>query len=189
MATVAEKIAQDFGSDHGRFLSATAGNLTEVCLQQAVRIVEEFGKKKFIFADDSAVTMGDGQWFVGYGDCFCNADHGHHPQCPGSQISTQQGIVDSPVPLQPMAVPVFTIHIFGKENRTVSLEAGQHKARLDVRSLLTQEKRATHACIVDQAGVVTDAYERVIAATGDIKIKKVDPRRLPEQILASIAGE
>lgn len=186
MTTVAEKMAQPFGTDHGNFMSATAGNLVEVCGQQAVRVVEEFGKKKFVFADASAITMGGGHWYIGYGDCFCNADHGHHPQCPGSQVVALKVDVASPASTEPTLTPAFSIHIFGQENRTIPHEVGQYTACLEARSLLAKEGRATHACILNQAGVITDAYERVTALSGEVKTKKVDPKKLPENFFAAI---
>ncbi|MBF0632977.1 MAG: hypothetical protein HQL89_18610 [Magnetococcales bacterium] len=94
MTTIAETTARAFGHHYTHFHSPEAGDLVEVCSRQAQRVVEEFGKKKFVFTDGSAITMGDGQWFVGFGDCFCNAMTGHHPQCPGSRI-----------PVAPPAVP------------------------------------------------------------------------------------
>ncbi|MBF0423342.1 MAG: hypothetical protein HQL73_10155, partial [Magnetococcales bacterium] len=90
MTTIADRIAQDFGHHYRTFHSPEVGNIVDVCSRRAQRIAEEFGKKKFVFADASAIGMGDGQWFVGFGDCFCNAAHGHHPQCPGNQAATQQ---------------------------------------------------------------------------------------------------
>ncbi|MBF0107687.1 MAG: hypothetical protein HQL76_00735 [Magnetococcales bacterium] len=194
MTTIAEKTAQAFGHHYRTFHSAEAGNLVDVCAGQAVRTVTEFGKKKFVFPDDSAITMGDGQWFIGYGDCFCNAQEGHHPECPGFRVppasplpnddDRSAGAEATSVP----SLPVFTIHILGKEPRRVPLDASQHKARVEARAMLTREKQATHACILDVEGAITDAYERVVTGTGEVKIKKVDPRKLPAPVRSSLNG-
>ncbi|HIJ85434.1 MAG TPA: hypothetical protein HPQ00_14685, partial [Magnetococcales bacterium] len=127
MTTIAEKIAQSFGNNYGLFSSPESGNLVDVCAHQAIKNVEEFGKRKFVFTDDSAIGMGDGQWFVGYADCFCNAGVGHHPQCPGSQKPPPQPTAPPPAaPKQEASVSPFTIHILGKENRKVAVDGSQH---------------------------------------------------------------
>lgn len=195
MTTIAGHIALTFGHRYDAFDSSEAGHIADVCTSQASQIVDEFGKRKFIFPDQSAIAMGDGRWFVGYGACFCNAAQGHHPECPGNRFVDPQPAsppppVPSPremVPEAPVAsAPSFIIHLLGKEVSTVEVSFSQHKARVEARALLTQAKRATTACIVDQGGRVTDAYERLVSSVGEIKIKKIDPNKLSESVRASL---
>ncbi len=193
MTTIADLIAQTFGHRYDTFDSPEAGHIANVCASQANHVIDEFGKRKFVFSDHSAIAMGDGRWFVGFGDCFCNAAQGHHPECPGSRVAD---VKHTPPPVHATkamapeasvaAVPSFIIHLLGEEAGSVVVNGSQHKARVEARALLTRAKRATMACLVDQGGDVTDAYERLVSRSGEVKIKKMDPKKLPESVRASL---
>ncbi|HIJ85640.1 MAG TPA: hypothetical protein HPQ00_15745, partial [Magnetococcales bacterium] len=46
---------------------------------------------------------------------------------------------------------------------------------------------ATYAFIFDHKGEITDAYERTVSA-GEVKIKKVDPKKLLDTVRATLKG-
>ncbi|MBF0108130.1 MAG: hypothetical protein HQL76_03010 [Magnetococcales bacterium] len=81
MDTIAATLARRCDDDGHRFQTADGEFLDALCGASAVRVEEGFGKKRFVFADGSAITMGDGSWHVGFASCFCIRAMGHFPGC------------------------------------------------------------------------------------------------------------
>ncbi len=81
MERIAASIAERFNHDGHIFQTVAGEYLDSVCGGQAIRVDEGFGKKRFIFQDGSAITIGDGRWYLGFEHCFCGLGDGHFPGC------------------------------------------------------------------------------------------------------------
>ncbi|MBF0149706.1 MAG: hypothetical protein HQL84_06620 [Magnetococcales bacterium] len=102
MDTIAAIIARQFNHDGHQFQTSRGELLDALCGMQAVRVEEAFGKKRFIFKDGSAITMGDGHWYPGFEHCFCVRADGHFQGC-----LNQEMVEPAPTPPAP-EVPVAT---------------------------------------------------------------------------------
>ncbi|MBF0174075.1 MAG: hypothetical protein HQL83_11590 [Magnetococcales bacterium] len=102
MDTIAAIIARQFNHDGHQFQTSRGELLDALCGMQAVRVEEAFGKKRFIFKDGSAITMGDGHWYPGFEHCFCVRADGHFQGC-----LNQEMVEPAPTPPAPEA-PVAT---------------------------------------------------------------------------------
>ncbi len=81
MERIAASIAERFNHDGHVFQTVAGEFLDSVCGGMAIRVDEGFGKKRFIFQDGSAITIGDGRWYLGFEHCFCGLGDGHFPGC------------------------------------------------------------------------------------------------------------
>lgn len=190
METIAAIIARRFDNDSLVFQTAQGESLGVLCDERSVRIDEAFGKKRFIFNDNSAITMGDGRWYVGFANCFCNRGDGHFQGCANDEpveillpdVATAQTeeIVVAPLPQSEElpGLPAFTIRSYGQSNSTIAIEGSRNKARREARALLSSASGISHAWVMDTNGRIIDAYELATLSGGETKIKKIAPREL-----------
>jgi len=82
MKTTAEKIAERF--DNGTNWRDPKGyHLLDVCMSRAVAIDEkpDHSSGRYVFEDESAITIMAGAWDIGFKDCWCWAGLGHDEEC------------------------------------------------------------------------------------------------------------
>lgn len=207
MERIATSIAERFNHDGHVFQTAAGEFLDVACGGLSIRVDEGFGKKRFIFQDGSAITIGDGRWYIGFQHCFCCLHEGHFPGCdnretipvfssdvlPESEaedVVPQAGEETQPLPpsktppVPPVEVlpnpPAFTIRTYGKINSTIAMEGSQNQARRQARGLLSSAAGVTHSCVMDASGRIVDAYALIPLANGEGKIKKIKPGDLSQ---------
>lgn len=204
MTTIAASIGHFFNDDGHVFVTVHGELLDALCGCQAVRVEEAFGKKRFIFKDGSAITVGDGRWYHGFENCFCGRFEGHFQGCNNREpveVPPPQDVMAPPEPLERADVdvsrevlssggvkvpqqdtipapPSFTICTFGKINSTIAIEGDRNKARREARALLSTESGISHAWLIDTVGRIVDAYELSTLSGGGTKVKKINPGEL-----------
>ncbi|MBF0132209.1 MAG: hypothetical protein HQL75_06440 [Magnetococcales bacterium] len=191
METIAATIAQRLNHDDRVFQTAQGESLAALCGERSVRVEEAFGKKRFIFKDGSAITMGDGRWYVGFEHCFCHRGDGHFQGCgneePGDDVrlpdvatvSVEETVaVAPPQPEMLPGPPAFTIRSYGQSNSTIAIEGSRNKAQREARALLSAASGISHAWVMDTDGKIIDAYELAKVRGGGTRIKKIAPVEL-----------
>ena len=74
--STAQKIADFFDND-GQYFETGEFQLVDVCKKQSVRVDRRDtssavdGSQRYIFADDSAITVHEDAWDLGFVDCWC----------------------------------------------------------------------------------------------------------------------
>ncbi|MBF0423704.1 MAG: hypothetical protein HQL73_12005 [Magnetococcales bacterium] len=188
MEMIAVAVARRLGQDGGIFRTAEGESLDVVCGRQAVRVEEGFGKKRFIFGDGSAITVGDGRWAIGFANCFCELGQGHFTGCHNTEPAPVPQAVESGPHVEEVpsgqatevlpAPPAFTIYTYGKINSSIALEGSRDKARRQARGLLSTVAGVSHSWLMDASGRIIDAYELVPLPDGGSRIRKIKPGEL-----------
>lgn len=74
--TTAQEISEFFDND-GQCFEMDEASLVTVCQKHAVRVDRRDtsstvdGSQRYIFADDSAITVHEDAWDLGFTDCWC----------------------------------------------------------------------------------------------------------------------
>ncbi|HIJ82972.1 MAG: hypothetical protein HW380_3581 [Magnetococcales bacterium] len=110
MEMIATTIAQRFNNDGHAFQTVQGESLDGLCGSQAVRVDEAFGKKRFIFNDGSAITVGHGHWYLGFAHCFCVRAEGHFQGC-DNQEPVQISLSDAAAPQQERGLPEASLEV------------------------------------------------------------------------------
>lgn len=79
--TQAEKISALFHDDGQRFYTDDGTSLHDVCSGAALRSLTTRDTTKYLFRDDSAITVAGGGWDLGYPECGCWQGAGHSASC------------------------------------------------------------------------------------------------------------
>lgn len=85
MRTQAQIISGLLSDDGQCWESADGVNLADLCKSHGARVErheQDDSKLRYVFPDDSVITvLGDG-WDYGFADCWCWAEVGHNDDCP-----------------------------------------------------------------------------------------------------------
>lgn len=79
--TIAEKIADQFEEDGEIFENKRGDDLIEVLLDHDPHPTTKDDNTRYVFDDDSAITISSGCWDIGYSCCYGWQNNRHHDEC------------------------------------------------------------------------------------------------------------
>jgi hypothetical protein len=84
--TIASRIANEYGN--GQQWHNNGQHIEEACRERTLGIhggeTWQGETVRFHFTDNSAITIAEGGWDIGYPNCFCWEGVGHNNDCPYS---------------------------------------------------------------------------------------------------------